>query len=244
LFPAQWYWRQLATVKVESDRWQDGTPDLLRLTNEADRRAFRTWFTFLAEAQDFRPPGALPNEINDCAALIRFAYREALREHDGAWASEWKLETIPTAASVEKYQYPYTPLGAALFRVRGGPYLPGDAARGAFAQFADAKTLWRFNTHFLSRDVRRARPGDLLFFRQLEQGLPFHAMIFLGHSQFDPGEANWVVYHTGPIAGGAGEVRRVRLRELLEHPSPRWRPMAGNANFLGVYRWNILRGDE
>src|SRR5690349_21968790 len=28
------------------------------------------------------------------------------------------------------------------------------------------------------------------------------------------------------------------------HPSPRWRPVAGNPNFLGVYRWNVLRGDR
>jgi len=27
----------------------------------------------------------------------------------------------------------------------------------------------------------------------------------------------------------------------MRHPSPRWRPQAGNPNFLGVYRWNILR---
>jgi uncharacterized protein len=28
---------------------------------------------------------------------------------------------------------------------------------------------------------------------------------------------------------------------LLHHPDPRWRPLKENANFLGVYRWNILR---
>jgi uncharacterized protein YfaT (DUF1175 family) len=38
-----------------------------------------------------------------------------------------------------------------------------------------------------------------------------------------------------------GEMRRVRLEELLQHPSPRWRPVEGNRNFLGVYRWNILK---
>ena len=32
----------------------------------------------LAEAQYFQPPAARPPEINDCAALIRYAYREAL----------------------------------------------------------------------------------------------------------------------------------------------------------------------
>ena len=83
-------------------------------------------------------------------------------------------------------------------------------------------------------------PGDLLFFRQFEQRSPFHSMIFVGHSEWGPGE-DWVVYHTGSDGAWAGEIRRVPLRSLLEHPDARWRPVAGNANFLGVYRWNILR---
>jgi uncharacterized protein YfaT (DUF1175 family) len=65
-----------------------------------------------------------------------------------------------------------------------------------------------------------------------------------------------VVYDTGPDQsphgrrpvrgdpdhGKAGELRRVALSELLDHPQPQWRPLAANPNFLGVYRWNILRG--
>ena len=55
-----------------------------------------------------------------------------------------------------------------------------------------------------------------------------------------------VVYDTGPIdhtaKGKAGELRRVLLAELVDHPQPQWRPVPGNPNFLGVYRWNILRG--
>ena len=50
-----------------------------------------------------------------------------------------------------------------------------------------------------------------------------------------------VVYHTGPVGKKPGEMRRARLEELLHHPSPRWRPVEGNSNFLGVYRWNILK---
>jgi uncharacterized protein YfaT (DUF1175 family) len=71
-------------------------------------------------------------------------------------------------------------------------------------------------------------------------------MVFVGRSQWpsDPVTENAndiVVYHTGPIDGHRGEMRRLRLSELLRHPSPRWRPVLGNSNFLGVYRWNILR---
>ena len=51
--------------------------------------------------------------------------------------------------------------------------LSDDLNDGAFAQFADAKTLWQRNTYFVGRDLRRARPGDLLFFRQEGQHCPF-----------------------------------------------------------------------
>jgi len=101
--------------------------------------------------------------------------------------------------------------------------------------------------HFVSRDIQAARPGDLLFYRQLEQDSPFHSMIFIGRSPWldESNVANTtdvIVYHTGPIANAPGEMRRLSVAELLEHPSPRWRPVLGNSNFLGVFRWNILRG--
>jgi uncharacterized protein YfaT (DUF1175 family) len=237
LSPASW----LAAGSPDySDQFDDGTPGFLRLDSEEDRRAFRHWFTFLAETQYYRPPTRLPREITDCAALLRFAYREALRDHNGAWASELDLDSVPSEASVRKFTYPRTPLGAALFRVRPGPFVLPNLTDGAFAQFADASTLQRFNTYLVTRDIRRAQPGDLLFYRQLEQNLPFHAMLYLGRGNFEP-SGNWIVYHTGPLAGGPGEIRRPTVAELLRHPSPRWRPNVGNGAFLGVYRWNILR---
>lgn len=234
---------RIETVLDPADRAGDGTPDFLRLDDAGDREAFRRWFTFLAEAQALLPTAELPAEIDDCAALLRFAYREALREHDGEWASGLGLPALPQAGGVKKYSYPYTPLGAGLFRVQPGTFQPADVSNGVFAQFADAETLRLRNTHFITRDIRMAQPGDLLFFRQLEQDLPFHAMVFLGSSQVEPGVLHWVVYHTGPLDGTKGEIRRVKVDELLQHPTPRWRPVPGNANFLGVYRWNILRNE-
>ena len=238
-----------ARVEIEteldaSDRAGDGTPDFLRFDHEADRQAFRRWFTFLAETEYYRAPGERPAEIQDCAALIRFAYREALRQHTGAWASALELPALPAIPPVRKYEYPYTALGAGLFRVKPGRFRAADVANGAFAQFADAATLMRRNTHLVTRDLRRALPGDLLFFRQLEQRQPFHSMIFLGHSQYEDDGRPWLLYHTGPLGGGLGEIRRVTVEELIHHPSARWHPVPGNENFLGVYRWNILRRDE
>lgn len=228
-----------------TDSFGDGTPDFLRLNDGADRLAFRSWFTFLAESAYFSSHP--PDEINDCAALIRFAYRETLRAHDAAWASGLRLSHVPPMPPIAKYAYPRTPLGSGLFRVRAGDVDRDDASNGAFAQFADAEALRTLNTHFVSRDVRRAQPGDLLFYRQLDQRLPYHAMILVGPSQITGGENNkdtWVVYHTGPDRGGPGEIRRVMVRELLQHPYPRWRPLPQNPAFLGVYRWNILRGGQ
>jgi uncharacterized protein YfaT (DUF1175 family) len=239
---------QFTTQSDFADRAGDGTPDFLRLDSPADRDAFRRWFRLLAEAQAFAPRADVPSEIVDCAALARFAYREALRQHDAPWADALRLSTLPAIPGVEKYVYPFTPLGAALFRVRPGPLVETDMGDGAFAEFADAKTLSRFNAHPVSRQVSRALPGDLLFYRQpAEQpgsSASYHTMIILGPSQLEPGSQSWVVYHTGPLRSGPGEIRRVTLEDLLSHPEPRWRPVPENPYYLGVYRWNILRGEE
>jgi uncharacterized protein len=245
-----------AEVSIDlRDRFADGTPDFLRLDSPSDQEVFRRWFTLIAEYQALRPPADLPVEIDDCAALLRYSYRNALREHDAEWVRENGIVPPSALPSIEKYNYPMTPLGAGLFRVRPGPFRAEDLKNGAFAEFADAKTLKDFDTYFLSRDVRVARPGDILFFRQLEQNSPFHSMIFVGRSQWLPGAGSaraasgngaddFLVYDTGPVGKSRGEMRRMRLTELLRYPSPRWRPLAGNSNFLGVYRWNILRGAE
>jgi uncharacterized protein YfaT (DUF1175 family) len=222
----------------------NGTPNSLHLDSAADREAFRGWFTTIAEYEAVRPAEQVPAEITDCAALLRFAYRGALQRHNAVWLAQNGLEGLAALPSVAKYAYPRTPVGAALFRV--APPGPMGDDKSSFAEFADAKTLWRFNTLLVSRDVRLARPGDLLFYRQLAQHSPYHSMIFIGSSRLSgsAGEGAIVVYHTGPAGASAGEIRRVTLKELLQHPSPRWRPVPGNSNFLGVYRWNILRETE
>jgi uncharacterized protein YfaT (DUF1175 family) len=231
------------------DRFTDGTPDFLRLNSPFDQMAFRRWFTLIAEYQALREPKSVPTEINDCAALLRYAYRNALHSHDSAWIRESQILPPTALPTIEKYQYPLTPLGPSLFRVREGAFQLGDLKDGTFAEFADAKTLKKFNTYFVSRNIHAALPGDILFYRQLEQDSPFHSMVFVGRSQWvlesGPESADdVVVYHTGPIGNSRGEMRRMNLTELQRFPSPRWRPVPGNDNFLGVFRWNILRGAD
>ena len=206
---------------VWTDSFADGTPDFLRLTDPADRAAFRQWFTLIADYQAIRPKSELPAEITDCAGLLRYSYREALKRHDDSWFLTTGIEVPALPGEIHAWHYPNSPLGAALFRIRPGSFAAADATNGAFAQFADAKTLVQRNAYFLTRDVRQAQPGDLLT---------------------RSGSQPTVVYDTGPDHNKPGELRRVTLAELLDHPLPQWRPLPSNPNFLGVYRWNILRG--
>lgn len=217
------------TLKADrSDRDEDGLPDVLHLDTSQDREAFLRWFTFLAETQFYR--AELPAEIDDCAALIRYSYREALRTHDPGWVRAAGLPIILGLDNVEKYAYPHTLVGPSLFRV-------DDTSWG---QFADARTLMRLNTRFISKDMAKAVPGDLLFFRQENHSLPYHSMIYVGASQIKDDGRNYVLYHTGPTGSDPGEIRRPSFAELMNHENPQWRPTTANPAFLGVYRWNIV----
>ncbi len=200
----------------------------VRLADESDRAAFRSWFVLLAEAQFER---AAP-DVNDCAALVRFAFREALRPHSPEWARLVALPFTPQFPDVRSA--PKASNGSwPLFRV-------SDGAPARYGEFADAKTLIALNTVPVGRDVARARPGDLLYFRQPGQAQPDHLMVVVGRSFFDVEGADWIVYHTGPSDEGPGEVRKVRLEALARHPSPRWRPSPSNPRFLGVFRLAAL----
>ncbi len=224
-------------LPIDADSHNDGLPDALHLHSPEDRQAFRSWFVALAEQEADLPGEKLPPEIDDCAALLRFAYREALVEHDDHWlTAQPEADRFASLVSVAQYHYPETRLGLNLFRVTPGAYTPADS--GAFAQFADAHALLAFNAYPVSRNVHTALPGDLLFFRQLEQNSQYHSMVVTGP------HADWVIYHTGPIGKQKGEVRRVAIEDLLHHPDARWRPLPGNQNFLGVYRWNLLHDGD
>jgi uncharacterized protein len=208
----------------------------VRLTDASDRAALRAWFVLLADAQFYRTT----SDVTDCAALVRHALREALRPHTPEWRRTMALPGAPVYADVRVK----TPLnergGLAMFRV----------SSAAYQEFADAKTIVRLNARSVGRDVAALRPGDLIYFHQPSQNAPDHLMVFVGSSSFESEGRDWVVYHTGPdtppsvgaagATAGPGEVRKVRLRDLMRHPAARWRPVAGNPQFVGVFRLDLL----
>ena len=100
----------------------------VRLADASDRAAFRSWFVLLADAQFERPAP----EVTDCAALVRFAFREALRSHTPEWARRVALPFAPAFPDVRSAPRA-GPEGWPLFRV----------APGRYGEFADARTLVR-----------------------------------------------------------------------------------------------------
>jgi uncharacterized protein len=229
-----------------SARWDDsdsdGIPDREELRSFGDRENFRRWFTAIAEQQFYEPSKEWNEDQRDCAGLVRFAWREALRAHDRAWFLRMGEDYDPVAPDVRAYTLERSPVGEKLFRTTAGSFDESNLSDGTFSEFADARTLKEFNARFVSRDRSDARPGDLLFFYQpWVQKYPFHVMIYLGRARADDeGADDWVVYHTGASPEEGGEVRKVRLSVLSRHPDPRWRPVAANRNFLGFYRLKIL----
>jgi uncharacterized protein YfaT (DUF1175 family) len=218
----------LAGVVAGALATADALSAQVRLADASDRAAFRSWFVLLADAQFER---ASP-EVTDCAALIRFAFREALRTHDGEWRRRMTLPAAPMFPDVQSGPRP-TAAGWPLFLTARSP-------QPVYAQFADARTLVSLNTRPLGRRTTALQPGDLLYFHQPGQAQPDHLMVFVGRSYFDPEGQDWVVYHTGPLDEGAGEVRKVRLQDLARHPSARWRPVPDNPNFVGTFRLAVL----
>src|SRR6266571_8935158 len=152
------------SLSVDSDN--DGIPDGAELQSFADRESFRRWFTGIAEQQFYQLSDQWNAEQRDCAGLVRFAWREALRRHDRTWFQRMGPGYSAVAPDVSRYNLEQGPLGEKLFRISFGVYKDGDLSNGGFSDFADARTLKNFNVKFISRDRHNAEPGDLLFFYQ------------------------------------------------------------------------------
>lgn len=104
--------------------------------------------------------------------------------------------------------------------------------------FANAELLVSKNFTKLSDEVSDSvRTGDILVFRRDNQKKEnqWHLMLLME----SPWEQNkWlVIYHTGSPDQING-VKKLWLNELLTTELEQWKPIKGNKNFAGVYRWN------
>ena len=198
------------------------------LSEEGDREAFRTWFVALLEQQLEAPSPAWEPAQRDCAGLLRFAFREALSIHTTTWRERVAFSAGPPAQDPSPH---FAQDWRAGFPTPDGPQ---PFAKGAY--------LRRLACASLGRDLQLARPGDLIFFaRGGARSQPDHAMAFV---RPDGDGTPMLLYHTGPEGSGgtrhSGELRRVRLDDLLHHPDPDFRPLSENPVFLGLYRWRLL----
>ncbi len=231
-----------SSVAILTDSDEDGVPDAVELRSSDDRDNFRRWFAHIAEMQFYKLSDAWNEDQRDCAGLVRFAWREALRGHDRLWYQQMGEGYEAVAPDVKAYDLKGGLLGEKLFRADFGSFRESDLANNKFSEFADARTLKNYNATFISRDHRMPRRGDLLFFHQpWVQKFPYHVMIYISDArQNGEGADDWVVYHTGSAPNDKGEVKKVRLATLRFHPDRRWRPVETNPNFLGFYRLKIL----
>jgi uncharacterized protein YfaT (DUF1175 family) len=219
-----------APVNGSRDSDGDGYPDGLELIGN-DRAAFADWFAAIAESQFYglHPDWAI--EDQDCAGLLRFAFRGALERHDQAWLAGFRYLPQPSHGEVRAYGFPAPLVSRSLFRVAPGPYAEGDVEAGLMVGRTGAKYLANYSSRLVGRDWRAAVRGDLLFF--LRPGLgSYHSMVYLGGGK--------VVYHTGASPADRGEVRLVTINTLMRHPDRAFHPSIANRSFLGVYRWKIL----
>jgi hypothetical protein len=227
-------------VSPRNENWVDANGD--GIPDFAELHTFRRWFTAIAEMQFYRLSDAWNPAQRDCASLVRFAMRETLRRHDRPWFQKMGPGYESVAPDVAAFDLDHNPLGERIFRTDFGSLRESDLSDGKFSEFADDRTLKNFNSVFVSRNRREARPGDLLFFYQpWVQKYPYHVMIFLGAPRIGAnGAHDWVVYHTGSSPNDRGTVKKVELSVLDHHPDPRWRPVESNENFLGFYRLKIV----
>jgi uncharacterized protein YfaT (DUF1175 family) len=195
-----------------SEPVSDAVPDAT-LDREQSQH-FRDWLTLLIHSQIERGP--TPRWTHrDCAGLVRFAVAESLREHDNAWkrANSFLGTRVPPDVAPAQTQA----LRHAWRRV--------DGSRNAFV---GALELVQENTHFVSKQLTQALPGDLLFY---DFGDDQHLMVWMGR---------YIAYHTGRVEANDNGLRALRVAQLSGWKDTRWRPATDNPNFSGVYRLAFL----
>lgn len=173
----------------------------------------------------------------DCAGLVRFAFREALRPRSAAQFAALGVTPklfLPTVSEVARRLFPVYPriwrVSEDIDHIEGG---------NGFKFFADAETLVSYNFRPRARSLDLAKPGDLLVYRRsMESAQPFHLMLVAR-----AGPKGAVVYHNGRTGDDAA-VRIVTFADLNSADDTTWMPLAKNPNFLGVYQWTKFQPER
>ncbi len=208
------------------------------LLSPQDEQAMRQSVVSLALSQRTRRSPQWEPAQHDCAGLVRFSYREALKARSLGQLRALALPPgvrLPAVSEEARRVFPFYPN---LWQIGG------DADnRPAFSAFADAETLLAWNFEARGYDPQLAQPGDILAFRRsaenflaLDVSGDYHLMLVT--EPIHPDGRALVVYHNG---SSPGEVRSVMLRELYSSPDPTWMPVSSNPYYLGVYQWNRFR---
>ena len=153
-----------------------------------------------------RSSSARRADVADCAALVRHAFREALRAHTPEWVRRSALPFAPQFADVRSAPRA-GPGGWPLFRVSDG----ADAAVRRVCRRQDADRLQHAAAR--PRHAGAARRATCSTSVSPDRSEPDHLMVFVGRSHFEGDGDDWVVYHTGPIAGWAGRSAQGAARD-------------------------------
>ena len=212
------------------DRDLDGFPDVAEFKSEAERRNFLRWFTLIAS---HAASHGVPN-VHSCSEFVIYCYREALKRHDLFWRKKHGIPIPNDLKDMRSFYYPNVPLlGTKIFRTSPNPLRC--KIEDEFAVSATAEALIRYNLVRVCRNVRCASNGDLLAFYHPESRMPYHLMIMVKRT-----DGWYLAYHTGPDDESEGIFKFIKIKWLLEHPDPTWRPVPSNRCFLGVFRWKVV----
>lgn len=185
-----------------------------KLSNE-QTKLFRSWMVRIINEQ--LRQGPTPRwQQRDCAGLVRFAAHEALQIHDAKWikANGVSVEQLPPEMDLTETQ-----------RALTNNWKQTSGEKGAYVS---AIGLIQNNTHFISKDINQALPGDLIFY---DQGDAQHLMVWMG---------SYIAYHTGTVTATDTGLRAVKLNQLMQWKDTRWQPEPNNPNYIGIYRLDFL----
>ncbi|CEP77379.1 MAG: DUF1175 family protein [Defluviitoga tunisiensis] len=217
-------------IKIE-DVDGNNYPDFLELDAQ-DSYSFSYWFNSII-LNIINGYITLPSNYEDCAGLIRFAYKESLKKHDQNWIKNTGYKGI-VKEDVKKYNYPDIPFyGTNIFKIDKNNINPD-----SFSNYASARVLIEMNMDFLSKNIEVAQSGDILvFFHPEDPEFPYHVMVYFE----DPVSfEEYAIYHTGPVDEfNSGEFRVVKIKNLYK-ADPTWMAVPENKSFMGVYRFKIL----